>query len=54
MKSAPNNEMHGTPQGYLSFLVAGWAVASVDVKSRSTGARDLNAVLRLRHQGRPD
>jgi hypothetical protein len=43
---AHNNEMHGTPQGYLSCIVAGRTAASMDVNSRSTGARDLNAVLR--------
>ena len=41
-----NNEMHGTPQGYLSCIVAGRIAASVDVKRRPVGARDLNAVIR--------
>ncbi len=39
-----NNEMHGTPQGYLSCIVAGRAATSMNVKRCSTGARDLNAV----------
>lgn len=41
---APNNEMHGTPQGYLSCIVAGRPVTSIVVNRCSTGARDLNAV----------
>ncbi len=41
-----NNEMHGTPQGYLSYTAAERSAASMDVKRRSTGARDLNAVIR--------
>lgn len=41
-----NNEMHGTPHAYLSCIVAGRTTASMDVKRHSTGARDLNAVVR--------
>ncbi len=40
------NEMHGTPQEYLSFAVAGRPATSMDVKRCSTGARDLNADMR--------
>jgi hypothetical protein len=45
-QSAHNNEMHGTPQGYLSCPVAGRTAASMTVKRFSTGARDLNADMR--------
>lgn len=47
MKGRTTNEMHGTPQAYLSFAVARRPAASMAVKRPSTGARDLNAVLRL-------
>ncbi len=47
-KSRRTNEMHGTPQGYLSCVESGWTAASVAVKRRSRGARDLNAVMPIR------
>ncbi len=43
---AHNNEMQGTPQAYLSCSMSEWPAASMGVKRRSTGAPDLNAVLR--------
>lgn len=42
-----NNEMHGTPQGYLSCIIAGRPATSMGVKRCPMGARDLNAVMRL-------
>ncbi len=45
-KEPQNNEMQGTPQAYLSFVMPGRTVASMDVKKCLTGAPDLNAVLR--------
>jgi len=44
---AANNEMQGTQQVYLPFVVAGRTAASLAVLRRWTGAPNLNAVLRL-------
>ena len=49
--SPPNNEMHGPPQGYLSYIAAGRIATSMNVKCRSTGARDLNADMRNKKTG---
>ena len=47
-RGRPAPTRNGTPQEYLSCIVAGRTAASMDVKSQPTGARDLSAVLRLR------
>ena len=45
-RGRPAPTRNGTPQGYLSCRAAGRTAASMDVKRRSMGARDLNADMR--------
>jgi len=48
-KKPPNNQMQGTQQAYLSFVVSGRIAPSLDVKRRLKGAPDLRPLCALSH-----